>query len=519
MTMSRAHASRAARRLLRGGWPILTLCGALAQVPQAPAVSPEAGAPQAGLRIEPRVVLTQTISNTSGASGRTNWISQISPGVRVLSPRGRVRGHFDYSLQGLAYGNNRSENDLRHLLSTAVNAELIEDRLFVDAQASISQAVVSAFGQQTPDPALPNENQTERRTFSIAPYLRGTLFGEVDYLARLSQAVVRTDSAQAFDSDVTGALLRLSGGTPLRTLSWALDGTYDIYDFSTNRKTEAQRLRAEASYAVAPSLFVSLIGGHEVNDLRTLDKRGYDNVGWAVDWRPSQRTRVFAQQERRFFGTGHSVIAEHRTARTTVRLTDRRDISAPQERQTLAAIGTVFDLFFLQFASIEPDPALRTVLVLNFLLSNNIDPRTPIFAGFLTSSVTLRRDQQLSFAWRGLRQTVTLLWQQNWERRADTIAAAADDFTNTALVHQRGLSVNVSHRLTPLQTVSLLGSYLRTRGDLVTQNTSLRALTLTWANRFSEKTTGSVGLRLSDFGSPTQPYTETAVIGTLNMRF
>jgi uncharacterized protein (PEP-CTERM system associated) len=517
MTISCTFACRAARRL-RAGWLLLPVCGALAQVPQAPAVSPESSAPPAGLRVEPRVAFTQTISDTSGASGRTNWISQISPGLRVLSPRGRVRGHFDYSLQGLAY-DNKNDNDLRHLLSANVNAELIEDRLFVDTQASISQQVVSAFGQQSPDPTLPNDNQAEQRTFRIAPYLRGSFAREANYLAQLSHAVTRTDSAQAFDSDITSALLRLWGGTPLRTVSWSLDATHDVYDFSVNRKTEAQRLRAQVSYAVVPSLFVSLIGGQEANDLRTLDKRTYNNLGWAVDWRPGLRTRVFAQQERRFFGTGHSIIAEHRTARTTIRLTDRTDISTPQEGRTLAAIGTVYDLYFQQFASIEPDPALRQVLVLSFLQANNIDPRTPIFAGFLTSSITLTRDQQLAFAWRGLRQTVTVLWQQNWTRRADTLSTAADDFSNTALVHQRGLSVNVSHRLTPLQTISVLGSYLRTQGDLASQNTSLRSLQLTWSNRLSEKTTGALSLRHSQFGSPTQPYTENAVIGSLTMRF
>jgi uncharacterized protein (PEP-CTERM system associated) len=493
----------------------------MAQVPQLadPGVA-GAGAPQAGLRIEPRLLLSQTLSDTSGAAGRTRWIAQVTPGLRVLSPRGRIRGHFDYSLQGLAYSNDSSDNDLRHLLSTAVNAEVIEDRFFVDAQASISQQVVSAFGLQSSDPTLPNDNQAERRSFSIAPYLRGRLFGEVDYLARLSHAVTRTDSAVAFDSDISGALLQLSGGTPLRALSWSLLGTSDVYDFKVNRKTEAQRIRAQASYALTPSLLVSLIGGHEVNDFRTIDKQGYNNVGWAVDWRPSVRTQVFAQQERRFFGTGYSVIAEHRTARTTVRLTDRRDISTPQEGRTLAAIGTVFDLYFLQFASIEPDPALRQILVLQFLLANNIDPRTPIFAGFLTSSVTLTRDQQLALAWRGLRQTVTLLWQQNWTRRADTLSTAADDFSNTALVHQRGLSINVTHRLTPLQTVGVLGSYLRTRGDLLTaQDTDLRALQLTWSTRINEKATASVSLRHAIFDSPTQPYTENALIGSLTMRF
>lgn len=494
-------------------WPLWALSSAFAQT-----TAPDVAGP--GLRIEPTVTVTQTLSDISGSRSRTDWITQISPRVRISGQRGRVRGHFDYSLQGLTYRSNAASSELRHRLSAAVTAEVIEDRFFVDAQASVAQAVVSAFGLQTPDPALPNDNQAEQRSFRVAPVLRGRLAGEVDYLARLSYAATRTDSVRAFDGDIAGALLNLRGGTPLRTVGWSLDATHDTYDFSAaSRKTEAQRLRLQATYAPIPSLQVSLIGGHEVNDLRTLDKQGYDNVGWALDWRPGQRTRLFAQQEKRFFGTGYSVIAEHRTARTILRFSDRRDISTPLGGRTLATIGTVFDVYFAQFASIEPDPVLRAIAVTNFLLSRGIDPNTPVVAGFLTSSLTLTRDQQLSAAWRGVRQTVTVLWRQTWSRRADTISVAADDFTNTALVHQRGLSVSVSHRLTPLSTLNLLGAYTRSQGDLATQDNNLRSLTLTWGGQLAENLAATLGVRHSEFSSSTQPRTENAVIGSLTMRF
>jgi len=495
---------------------------ALAQVPQAleppPPVSPETGAPPPALRVEPRVLITQTLNDISGASGRTASLTQISPGLRVTSRRGRVQGQVDYSLEGVI-DSASSDDGIRHLLDAAVTAELIERRLFVDVQASIARRPISAFGQQTADPALANPNLTDQRKFSIAPVLRGSIAGEVDYLARVAHAVTRSAGSDAFDSDISSALLRLSGGTPLRGLGWVLEGTNDIYDFRVNRKTESKRVSARAAYAITPSLQVALIGGRESNDLRTLQPQTYNNAGWLLDWRPSERTHVFAQQERRFFGMGFNAFAEYRTARTTWRASDRRDISTPQEQRTLAAVGTFYDLFFAQFAALEPDPVLRDVLVTNFLRVNGINPRTPVFGGFLTSSVTLTRDQQLSFAWRGLRDTITLLWQQTWTRRADTLADAPDDFSNTALVHQRGLSLNVSHRMTPLSTLSLLVQYLRTRGDFASQDSNLRSMTVSWSEQLGERTTATLGLRHSQFDSSSQPYRENAVIGTLLMRF
>lgn len=516
MATARARAATAGRAL-RGGCLVLPLSCALAQ--QGTTDSASGGAAPQGLRIEPFVALTQTISDTSGRNGRTNFITEISPGVRVSSRRGRLQGHFDYSISGLAYGNNSSANDIRHQLSSAVSAELLEDRLFVDATATIAQRLISPFGLRTADPNLPNSNQAEQRTFSISPTLRGSIAGRVDYAARASYAVGSGGSTNAFDNTTLGASLQLSGGTGFRALSWSLVASHDESDFGADRQFEFQRLRGQLNFALTPDLVVSLIGGQEANDLRTGRKETYNNVGGSLDWKPSKRSRIFLEQERRYFGNSHSVIAEHRTARTIWRLTDRKDVTNPQERQTLAVIGTVFDLYFQQFASIEPDPVLRQVLVTNFLLSNGINPTTPIFGGFLTSALALTRDQQLSVGWTTPRTSLTLAWQQSWTRNAESFAQTPDDFSNTTLVHQRGVTLSGSYRLTPVSALSLSASWSRSRGDLQSLTTTLRSLQGNWATQFNPKTTGSVGLRHSDFSGAGQPYTENAVVGSVSMRF
>jgi uncharacterized protein (PEP-CTERM system associated) len=503
--------ARNAGRGLGGGFFLLPLSCALAQG--------TAGAAPQGLRIEPFVTLTQTISDTSGSNGRTNFITDLSPGVRVSSRRGRIQGHFDYNISGLAYSNNSSDNDIRHQLNSVVNAELIEDRLFVDAAATIAQRLISPFGLRTSDPNLPNSNQAEQRSFSISPRLRGRIAGRVTYAARVSHAVTSGGGTNAFDGTTRGASLQLSGGSGFRALSWSVVASHDESDFGANRQFEFQRVRGQLNFAVTPDLVLSLIGGQEANDLRTGSKETYDNVGGSIDWKPSKLTRIFLERERRYFGNGHSVIAEHRTARTIWRLTDRKDVTNPEERQTLAVIGTVFDLYFQQFASIEPDPVLRQVLVTNFLLSNGINPRTPIFGGFLTSAVALTRDQQLAVGWTTPRTTVTLAWQQSWTRNIESFAQTPDDFSSTTLIQQRGVTLSGSYRLTPVSALSLSASWSRSRGELQALTTTLRSLQGNWATQLNPDTTASVGLRYSKFSSASQPYTENAVVGSVSMRF
>lgn len=517
MATARGRA-RVAGRALRGGClVVLPLSCALAQQGIEGSASGDP-APQ-GLRIEPFVTLTQTISDTSGSNGRTNVITELSPGVRINSRRGRIQGHFDYSISGLAYGNNTSANDIRHQLSSAVNAELIEDRLYVDAAATIGQRLISPFGLRTSDPNLPNSNQAEQRTFSISPSLRGSIAGRIDYTVRVSYAVSGGGGTNAFDSTTTGASLQLSGGAGFRALSWSVVASHDESDLGADRQFEFQRVRGQLNFAVTPDLVVSLIGGQEANDLRTGSKETYNNIGGSLDWKPSKRSRIFLEREQRYFGNSHSVIAEHRTERTIWRLTDRKDVTNPQERQTLAVIGTVFDLYFQQFASLEPDPVLRQVLVTNFLLANGINPRTPIFGGFLTSAIALTRDQQLSVGLTMPRTTVTLAWQQSWTRNAESFAQTPDDFSNTTLVQQRGVTLSGNYRLTPVSALSLSASWSRARGDLQILTTTLRSLQGNWSTQFNPKTTGSVGVRHSEFSGAGQPYTENAVIGSVSMRF
>jgi uncharacterized protein (PEP-CTERM system associated) len=436
----------------------------------------------------------------------------------VTNRRGRIQGHFDYSVSGLALGGSSSDNDLRHQLNSGLSAELIEDHLFVDAAASIARRLISPFGLQTSDSRLPNSNQTDFRSLSLSPVLRGSIGGRVDYAARVTYATA-DGSGDAFDSTTLGASLSLSGGTGFRALSWTLVASHDDVDLGPGRQFVFDQLRGQVNFAVTPELQVSAIGGHEANDLRTVDKQGYNNVGWAIDWRPSVRTKVFAERERRYFGVGHKVLMEHRTARTIWRFSDRRDVSNPRDTQALAVIGTVFDLFYAQFAAVEPDPVLRQALVTNFLLANGIDPSTPLFGSFLASSLALIRDQQLSVGWNHPRYSVTLAVQQSWTRRADTLANAPDDFSNTTLVRQRGLTVSASYRLTPISSVGLEAQLTRNSGDVALLATTLRSLQSTWSSELNDKMTGSIGVRLTRFSGVSQSYTESAVLGSLTMRF
>ena len=89
-------------------------------------------------------------------------------------------------------------------LSASANVEVVQNWLFVDANASISQQFISPFGTQSSDPSLNNSNRTEVSTVSVAPYVKGQIAGQVNYIGRAFYTYTNSGSSQASDSSVWG---------------------------------------------------------------------------------------------------------------------------------------------------------------------------------------------------------------------------------------------------------------------------------------------------------------------------
>ena len=484
--------------------------------------TPAEGASGRAFSVVPSVSISETLTDNSRlvSFGRqSDLITQITPSVRISSTGGRVKGFLNYSLSGLAYARHSQVSNFQNSLSALANVEAVENWAFLDASADISQQSISAFGTQSADPTLVNSNRTEVRTYKLSPYVRGQLADLASYEARLTHTAVSNSSTAASNSSNDEARLRLGGDSPLRVLSWSADATRQVIDYRVGRRTEDDRLRGELHFAIDPQLQLTLIDGRESNDYVSLDKQSHSTPGWGLDWKPTERTRISVQREQRFFGNSHTYDLEHRTPRTVWSYRDTRDISTGFGQPTAGSLGTAYDLFFAQFASRQPDPALRATLVNNFLQANGIAPTTQVFGGSLASAVMLQRRQELSFALLGIRDTVTFMASRSDARRLDSIVSVADDFSNGNNVRQRGYSVNLAHRLTPLSALNLIASMDRTSGSTAAQSTRLRSISLAWSGRLGPHSSGSLGARHSVFDSATNPYKETAATAALSLQF
>ena len=468
----------------------------------------------------PSLAVTQTFTDNrllSRDDRQSELITQISPSLHFNKNFGRIKGHLDYSLNGYVYASDSNSNNFQNSLNAALHIEAIENWVFIDATALISQQSISAFGVQSPDPALKTSNQSEVSSYSIAPYVRGAIPGLLSYHAGANYSITRGGSFVAANSTSSGANAIISSDRSFSRLGWSANVSSQIIDFDQGRRTESDRINGSLTFAVNPDLKLSTSAGRESNNYQSSDKSGSNTWGYGVNWRPNERTRFSYETDRRFFGRSHSLILEYRTPKTVWSYLDSRDVSASSSDTRVGV--TTHDLYFAQFASVAPDPVQRELLVNTFLLSYGINPKALVSGGFLTSAVSVQRRQNLSLAVTGIRDVVILTAFKTENSALDSLAPRTDDLSVGGSVRQQGLAVNVSHRLTPNSAVNLGLTESKSSSTVGSRAARQRSLIATWTGRINSRTNLSLTARHVIFDSPTVPYNESALIAGLTFQF
>lgn len=484
--------------------------------------------------IKPRVTLTETWSDnvTVSAGGNTKesgLITELAPGVRIDAKTARFKAYFDYALRGQFYttpsGYSRSQNQL----NTFGTLEAISNWLFLDFSGIIAQQSISAFGTQSPNNSSINNNLTETSTYRLSPYIRGQFAGYADYSLRYNRSTTHANTSSVSDIDLSEWAGQLRGSTPFQNLKWSVDATQQTTEYSTGRKTDADRLYATGTYTIVPQFRVSLSGGQETNNYASAERETHATHGYGFDWTPTERSSVSVFKEKRFFGDGHRINVSHRFPLSSISYTDTKDVSVLPNQFTSVGMGTVFDLWHQicsqRLAATYPnmDPIQldsEAIKCATFFSGNSANK--PVVSSFLSSSATLQRRQQLALALQGARNTLTLMVNRNENQSILTSVGASDDFglNNINNIRQRGFSLNLSHRLSELSNINLIASRQESTG---TGANSLKStMTMYQASLtapLGTKTNGSISVRHSEFDNTTNPYTENALIGTISVIF
>ncbi|WP_273597292.1 TIGR03016 family PEP-CTERM system-associated outer membrane protein [Roseateles koreensis] len=515
------HRAWASSAVLSAALYALLTSHASAQV-QAAAAGDTPAAARTGSHITPRIAVTETVTDNNTLSSTAKdaaLITMVSPGISMSSTAGRLRGTLDYSLSEILYTKSNQKNRNQQALTARGTAELIENFFLVDANASIGQQLTSAFGTQSIDHSLANSNSTEVASFSLSPVVHGRLASVARYEVRGTYSQTNAKDSIVGDNDVTSGNFRLdsvSGGL----LGWWVNGTSTRSHFRTGVINNSALVLVGLKYQPDVEFQLGINGGRERSDYLTGTASKGQSYGANASWIPSPRTTLSFDWQSHDYGNSHTVNFEHRMARSSWRMTDSQNVSTALAS---GAVGqnTNYELLFAQYASIEPDPVKRDVLVRNALTTLGLSPDSLASAGFLTGGPTLSHNQVVSFSVEMLRTTVTATALQTATRQLGNGVVPVASSSVSGNVVQRSGTLNVAHVLTPTASANVAYTQTQSHGDGSNFSTTLRSIIANWTGRLNLRTNYSLGLRHAQFDgvNSAASYRENAVFGTFSHEF
>jgi uncharacterized protein (PEP-CTERM system associated) len=497
---------------------------ARAQAAPAPEAAAAAGAAPAGAEARAYgVVLGATFEATAldtrgRASGSgTELLVSANPSLTMAHRGGRVRGTLVYSgsLANRRGIDDREATDYLNTLSADYAFEVIEGIGFLDAQASVRQESVSSVDSPVGTLQL-SGNRNEVTTVRVSPYLRGLVGNFLEYELRVAGTATRGRQDGAGDTDTQDGLVALRSPRRGSMVGWGLIGTRNRVKFeSSTAPTITDRLLAEISLQPDIDWRFTVTGGEERTDVVGALRRRYENYGARLEWTPSPRTSVALEGEERYFGRAYRVLVEHRFSRSTFRLAGSRDIRVGAD--ALGQAATLYDIYFVQFASLIPDPVQRDQFVLALIAASGRDRNEVVSGGlFGTGGISVQKRLEGLWTWAGPRLTLTASGFTLDTVRVDSGVALTALNDN---VRRTGYAASIGWRFTPLVSGSVSGSRTMTQDLSTLARSDLKSLAVAASARLGPRTTAGLRASYSVFNGSPESYRETSLNASLSLRF
>jgi uncharacterized protein (PEP-CTERM system associated) len=446
-------------------------------------------------------------------------ILRVTPGFTLRSEGSRrVQATLQYGLSGVARlgdDSSNNNNDLIHTLNAAGKAELVEDFLFIEGKARISQELISLLGS----PASADVNASNRAnvgTYLISPYVQKRLGTFANAQARYTASGAMFGKSAVSNSSTNALDAGLASGTRFKDTSWSLN--YSIRD-TVNRDdidTRFENASATLGYALTRKFRVFGTYGHEWNDYPTLPGEETEGAFYSVGfgWAPSRRTSVEIAAGERYTGSTYSATARHRTRATNWNLSYSEGLS--DTSRFLPTSGTVYDYLCTDD---DGNQVLYTDWPFSFPPSTNCLAfgGTPGVVFDLRSGVFIAKTLRSGVSWGTNKITYSLHYSDS--RRLFTTTDAED--------RTRAFGVGATYRMTPLTSLSANLTLTNTQVP-VPESLALPARDDDWSifslgidHRFAEKLSGALVFRHSKRESNLSAanYDENSITASVNMGF
>ena len=454
--------------------------------------------------------------NQSHSDPQDALILSVTPGFTLQSQGSRrIQAGMHYGLTGVARFSDDNSTDINHNLGANGKAELIEDFLFVDGSASISQELISLLGS----PADANTNSANRATvgsYSISPYIQkrfGT-FAQAMVRYTLSGALFQNDAANDITSNSLNA--SLTSGTQFNDLSWGLN--YSLRDATVQGGEDAQLEHYGANLGYGITRHVRVFGtvGYDNNDYTSASGASVSGRSWTagLGWSPTRRTSVDASFGETYFGRTYGFNLSHRTRNTvwTAGYNEGTSDISQQLLNTQPITAWICDggLFF-GVGALPPSGQANCIEL-------GTAPVGSVPLG-IANGIYISKTLRGGAAWSKGKSSMGLNVFDT-RRQYQQLVGLPEDET-------RGLSASYGYRLQPHTTLNASLGYTNTRVPvgleslLVARDDDFYTASLRVSHQFDPKLSGALTLRHQQriSNDSTSSFDENSITASASMRF
>jgi uncharacterized protein (PEP-CTERM system associated) len=489
-----------------------------------------APAARAELKFVPGVTLTETWTDNvnlgTPEQAHREFITDLAPSFALYENSRRLQLSALYQFHAFAYSDKTAPNirNSERQLQAAMHALLVDEFLFLDANAMRGQQAISAFGPQLAGNGYTTANRTEVSSWRVSPYLVHRFGSGADLQLRYTRDALETSTAGFGNTHGDTVSLNLASNRAQR-LGWDLHYERQNLSDRIGGDSQSTNLVADLRYQLKPGLSVLAGGGYDQYDYQALGGRTRGrswNTGF--EWNPSPRTSLSASTGRRYYGASHALTAVHRSRHTVWSINYNEAVTTTRAQFLLPATIDTVDLLDRMFIPTIPDPVARRQAVDAYLKATGLPASLANDVNYLSNRYLLQKQFQASAAFSGAR-SVLIVSVFDTRRNALSLQQADSQLLGSTLtslndnVHQRGVSASFNYRLSSRSQATALASAGNTDSLSTGIRQNNRMLRLGLTRQFQRKMNGSLELRRvqGGLGAASGHYTENAVAATLSM--
>jgi uncharacterized protein (PEP-CTERM system associated) len=477
--------------------------GTAAALPIAPAAAPP---PPQAWRIEPylRTTVTATDNSDLSTAGTVpkDVIFDIEPRLVVKGRGANYRLDADVTAHALFYTNDPEDNRFFPVGTVALNANLLDRWIYLDASVSADQIATDPYAFRTDIDT--GRNQINTLGYRISPYLQHEFTPSLSLQARSDNYwTKRRGTFAAADPRRNSLFEKQSVLLEKRPLpfGFSAEASQEVTSYRSGVSETVLKIdsaRAVASYAVDPTFVISAVGGVEksVYALTT----STDNIAGArFTWNATERSELKGSYERRFFGNGGSLEWNHRSPFIGVSISAAREPTATGSSFVLQTGGlSIESLLDAIFTTRYPDPAQRAVVVSSVVaglgIPNVLGEPLEVFSDY----AQVRDSFNASIIFQGIRTTLITRFYIVRLRQLSNDSATFVPLITIAFDNvQKGVSADYTQKLSRTFSANVSAGYANIEGLGLAagQTTSNQNVRLTLTQELSPDTKISYGIR------------------------